>query len=189
MFTNQSKTLAIAISLLIATVVTRGSHFGDAALLPDATLAALFLGGILLKRAGWLAAMLAAAFLADAWAVNFQGVSSFCVTPAYLGLIPTYAATWGCGWLLQNKSNDAFAPARFVIAGFAAASLAFVISNVFWFIFSGYFGQMPLPVFIASVSKYATSYIGYTLLYLGLAWAIHRVVRVRMELGATQPKV
>jgi hypothetical protein len=176
---------ALGLSLILAILVTRGSHFGNAALLPDATLAALFLGGILLQRAGWLAALLAAAFLADAWAVNFQGVSSFCVTPAYLGLIPTYAMTWGCGWLLHNQNNDAFLPARFVMFGFAAAAMGFVVSNAFWYVFSGYFGQMPISTFIVSVSKYAVSYIGYTMLYLGLAWTVERAVKIRARAAGT----
>jgi len=175
MFTSKNtNTLAIAIGLLLVTIVTRGSHFGNAALLPDATLAALFLGGILLRRVGWLVLLLAAAFLSDAWAVNFQNVSSFCITPAYLGLIPSYGLAWLGGWLLQSRDNP-FSIVRFTLAGFVSASLAFCLSNVFWYLFSGYFGQMEVTQFTTAVSKYYLSYVGYTMLYLALAWAAHQL--------------
>jgi hypothetical protein len=186
MFTpKNTNALVIAIGLLFITIVTRGSHFGNAALLPDATLAALFLGGILLRRVGWLALLLAAAFLSDAWAVNFQNVSSFCITPAYLGLIPSYSLAWLGGRLLQSSGNF-FSIARFTVAGFISASLAFCLSNVFWYLFSGYFGQMEVTQFAAAVSKYYLSYVGYTLLYLAFAWAM-RHLYLSVKNPARQP--
>lgn len=175
MNTNISRKLGLALLLLSAIVVTRGSHFGNAALLPDATLAALFLGGMLLRGGGWLAAMLACAFAVDAYAIGMQGVSDYCLSPAYLGLIPTYALVWLSGrWLARRGGQVALLP--YALTGLAAASVAFVLSNAFWYQFSGRFAEMPLTEYAARVSQFYAPYVGYAMLYLGAAWALQHIL-------------
>lgn len=163
--------LGLALLLLLAILITRGSHFGNAALLPDATLAALFLGGILLRRVGWLAAMMACAFVVDAYAIGFQGVSDYCMSPAYLGLIPTYAMVWYSGAWLARRS-DAFTLLPLIFSGFVATSLAFMVSNIFWYQFSGRFAEMSLIEFVSRVAQFYAPYVGYAVMYLGIAWCV-----------------
>jgi hypothetical protein len=163
----------LALLLLLAILITRSSHFGNVALLPDATLAVLFLGGILLRRSGWLAAMIMCAFAVDIYAIGFNGVSDYCMSPAYLGLIPTYAMVWFSGaWLARR--TDAFVLLPFIFSGFVATSLAFVLSNAFWYQFSGRFAEMPLVEFASRIAQFYTPYVGFAVMYLGVAWAVRQ---------------
>ena len=52
-------------------LLTRMNHFGDHVYLPDASIAALFLGGLLITRSSWLALAIAAAFGMDFYALGF----------------------------------------------------------------------------------------------------------------------
>ncbi|HYD33165.1 MAG TPA: hypothetical protein VEA39_01240 [Methylophilaceae bacterium] len=173
---NRASSVWTAIGLLAVIVLTRTQHFGSAVYLPDATLAVLFLGGLLVARAGWVALAILAAFLMDMYAIGFRGVSDYCMSPAYWGLIPTYLVVWGAGRLLSQLDHP-FALVRYSLIGWAAASLAFVLSNGFWYQFSGRFTDMQVLDFAQRVSQYYIPYVGYTLMYLGLAWIGYAFIR------------
>lgn len=172
---SQKKNFWLGLGLILAIFATRTQHFGSAIYLPDATLAVLFLGGLLIARSSWLALAIIAAFAMDAYAIGWKGVSDYCMSPAYWGLVPTYALVWGAGrWLAKRPQPFALLP--YALAGWAAASVAFVVSNAFWFQFSGRFTDMPVFDFVQRVSQYYTPYVGYALMYLGLAWLAYRFV-------------
>lgn len=176
MFGQPRKTLFIAFSLLLIMVLTRGSHVGDSSMLPDATLATMLLGGMLLQRGAWFALMLVAAVVVDAFAVGVAGVSSYCLSPAYWALLPTYAAMWlGGRWLATRR--DAFAPLPFAAVASLAASSAFVISTYSFYVFSGKFPDAPLWQVMQHGWEYYPAYVGYTLMYLGLGWLVQRASR------------
>lgn len=77
MLAENKKSLWLAIGLLAVIVLTRTQHFGSAVYLPDATLAVLFLGGLLVARSGWLGLALVVAFGMDAYALGWKGVSDY----------------------------------------------------------------------------------------------------------------
>ena len=155
--------------LALVMLLTRGSHFGTSYLLPDASVAIFFLGGLLLRRSWAFASLLIVAFLVDVWAINFQNVPAYCFTPAYVGLLPTYGALWLSGvWL--SSSNSPFEAKTFFTVAVASTCAAFVISNAFFYGFSGHFGTMSGFEFAHAVAQYLPSYAGFTLLYLGFAW-------------------
>lgn len=163
----------LAIGLLAVIFATRFQHFGTAVYLPDATLAVLFLGGLLISRSGWLGLAIAAAFGMDAYALGWKGVSDYCMSPGYWGLIPTYALVWGAGrWLAKRENSFALIP--YALFGWAAASAAFVLSNAFWYSFSDKVSSMPILEFTQHVAQYYTPYVSYTLMYLGVAWVAYR---------------
>lgn len=173
MLSSLNKQTWLAAGLLAIIFATRMQHFGSAVYLPDATLAVLFLGGLLIARTGWLGLAIIAAFGMDAYALGWQGVSDYCMSPGYWGLIPTYALVWGAGrWLAQREKPFALLP--YVLFGWAAASLAFVVSNAFWYGFSDKVSSMPVVEFSQRVAQYYTPYVGYTLVYLGAAWVAYR---------------
>ncbi|MCF8158756.1 MAG: hypothetical protein K9J22_05275, partial [Burkholderiaceae bacterium] len=58
--TQNSTLIGMAVIALI--LLTRSSHFGTSFLLPDATIAALFLTGMLMQKVHWLAIGIAIAF-------------------------------------------------------------------------------------------------------------------------------
>ena len=181
MLATTKRSFAIAATLIFFIVLTRSGHFATAISLPDATIALLFMGGVLLRRASWLALMLIVALLVDAYAIGIKGVSAYCVSPAYWGLVATYAAVWGLGrWLAAR--GEPFKLLPFIATGFAASSMAFILSNVFWFAFSGRFVDVSAPEhmsaaeFSTRVAHYSLPYVGYAMMYLGIAWVAHRVI-------------
>ena len=181
MLTKNNQFLAIALGLLFAIVLTRTNHFGSNVYLPDATLAVLFLGGLLIARKAWLGLAIAVAFSMDFYATGFKGVSDYCMSLGYWGLIPTYAAVWGAGrWLA--KREQPFAALPYATVGWAAASVAFVLSNAFWYSFSDKVDTLTVVEFTQRVAKYYTPYVGYALMYLGAAWLVMKALP-KLNLG------
>lgn len=175
--TKQSRlSLWMALALLTIMALTRGSHVGDSSMLPDATLAVLLLGGMLLQRGAWFGLMMVVAVAVDAYAVGIAGISSYCLSPAYWALLPTYAVMWlGGRWLATRR--DAFAPLPYAAVAALTASIAFVVSTHSFYVFSGKFPEAPLWQVLQHGWEYYPAYVGYTLMYLGLGWLVQRVSR------------
>ncbi len=179
MFAKNKSTFWLGAGLLAVIFATRTQHFGSAVYLPDATLAVLFLGGLLIPRSGWLGLAIAAALGMDAYALGWEGVSDYCMSPGYWGLIPTYALVWGAGrWLAKREQPFALMP--YALLGWAAASVAFVVSNAFWYSFSDKVSYMPVVEFSQRVAQYYTPYVGYAMMYLGVAWVASRFFASRL---------
>ena len=165
---TQNSTL-IGMALIALILLTRSSHFGTSFLLPDATLAALFLTGMLMQKVRWLAITVAVAFAVDFYALGFAGVADYCMSLGYWGLIPTYAMVWGAGRYVA-KQEQPFNLSIFVPAALIATSLAFVLSNAFWYAFSDKVSSLTIAEFSERVAQYYSPYLGYTAFYLGVAW-------------------
>lgn len=166
--------------LALAIAATRTSHFGTSALLPDASLAVFLVGGMLLG--GWqcFAILFAVAFGADVLSARTAEEAGWCLTPAYWGLLPTYAVMWLAGRWTGRQEEPFFARD----AGVATVStvLAFVISNATWFAFSNTLGGMPAVDFATAVVKYFPPYLGSAMLYLvplWLGWKLARIAAAR----------
>ena len=172
--------LWLALGLVVAIIATRAHHFGNTVSLPDATLAILFIGGMTLRRGVWLALMTTSALLMDVYALDFQGVSDYCMSPAYWGLIPTYALVWLMGSKLAQRA-DKFAVLPYAFSAWLATSLAFVVSNAFFYAFSGRFTAMSVAEYASRVAQYYTPYVGYALMYLGVAWAVAKALSVQTK--------
>lgn len=173
MFARNNQSLWWGIGLIAVILLTRMQHFGSSVYLPDATLAVLFVGGLLIPRTGWLALAIIAAFAMDAYALGWKGVSDYCMSPGYWGLIPTYALVWGAGRWLAKRENP-FALLPYALFGWVAASVAFVLSNAFWYSFSDKVSSMSILEFTQHVAQYYTPYVGYAMMYLGVAWVAYR---------------
>lgn len=163
----------VPITLIGLILLTRFNHFGDHVYLPDATLSALFLGGLLVPNMRWFWLAIGAAIAVDFYALGFVGISDYCMSLGYWGLIPTYAAVWAAGrWLAKNKQNTV---TQMVVAC-GTFSVAFVLSNAFWYAFSDKVASMSVLQFSQAVSKYYLPYLGYAMMYLGIAWCIAQII-------------
>lgn len=163
------------VTLIALIAFTRGSHVGSSALLPDATLAAMLLGGMLLQRGVWFAVLMAFAVAIDAFAVGIAGVSSYCLTPAYWALLPTYAVMWlGGVWL--DKSGQRFNLLPYALTGLVTTSIAFVLSTHSFYLFSGRVQEAGLLEVLRHGWEYFPAYLGFTMMYLAAAWLVRRVV-------------
>ena len=179
--TKNNQSLAIALGLLFAIVLTRTNHFGDHVYLPDATLAVLFLGGLLVARKAWLGLAIAVAFGMDFYALGYKGVSNYCMSLGYWGLIPTYAVVWGAGRMLANsnvanRSQNPFNIVPFALLSVVSTSIAFVMSNAFWYALSDKVATLSIVEFSQRVAQYYAPYVGYAMMYLSVAWLAHLAI-------------
>ncbi len=180
----QTRTVAIFAALAALMAATRFSHFGSAVSLPDASYAVFFLGGLYLARsahismAAFVALILEAGWI-DYYATSVQGISDWCMSPAYWFLIPTYGSLWLVGrWVASRNASKGYTPegkALFDLglSAWAAGSFAFVFSNATFYLFSGRFADMSAGEYTSRVAQYYVSYVSMALLYIACAVAIH----------------
>ena len=170
----------VFILLALAAVMagTRMSHFGSTLLLPDASLAVFLLAGAMGLSVGCLGLLMAAAFGIDVLSAQTSVEAGWCLTPAYFGLIPTYAILWGTGRWLARRHGD-FPALLSAGVALAAVAAAFVVSNAFWFTLSDTVNSMSLADFSLAVAKYFPPYLGSAALYLVPAWLAFRFTQRR----------
>jgi len=170
--------IAIGASLVALMVITRGHHFPTVqALLPSASWAVFFLAGVYLRSFWVPVGLFVLASLLDFAAINWQGVSDYCMSPAYIGLIPAYGALWLSGrWFAGHYG---FKPATLfvLIASALVGTLACeVISSGAFYFFSGRFPETTLAEFGARLVKYAPHGLLSMAFWIGFAALAHTVV-------------
>jgi hypothetical protein len=183
---NNIQTRSIAIFALLAALMaaTRFNHFGSAVSLPDASYAVFFLGGLYLSR---FARVSVAAFgvliieagLIDYYATSVQGISDWCMSPAYWFLIPTYGSLWLVGrWFAMRHTMEGKGLTALALAAWAASSFAFAFSNATFYLFSGRFAEMGSAEYTSRIAQYYASYVSVALLYIACAVALHMAVDI-----------
>ena len=170
----KNTTTWVVAALVLLMALTRYNHFGSSVTLPDASYAVFFLGGLFLGRVrgalALLALLLVEAALVDYYAINFQGVSAWCVTSAYGFLMVAYAVLWFAGrWSAPHHDLTGKGLFGLFASAAVAASLAFVIANVSFYLLAGYFGNMSVSEFVSRVAQYYGSYIEVAMIYIGCA--------------------
>ncbi|OAI21552.1 hypothetical protein A1359_19200 [Methylomonas lenta] len=161
------------IALMALMAATRFHHFGTPFALPDASLAIFFLAGLWLGGRYLFAILLAEAGLIDYLAITKLGVSDFCVSQAYVFLIPTYAAMWlGGKWCRQFETQTPTALAQQFIALVVATSSAFLLSNGSFYILSGRYPEGNWTQYIERFAMYYPPYMTSTLIYGVLIFAV-----------------
>lgn len=170
---------AIFATLAALMAATRFDHFGSAVSLPDASLAVFFLGGLYLARSARVSvaafiALILEAGLIDFYATSVQGISDWCMTPAYWFLIPTYGSLWLVGsWFALRHSMEGKGLIVLALAAWAACSFAFMFSNAAFYLFSERFADMSATEYASRVAQYYGSYVSVALLYIACAVALH----------------
>ncbi|NOQ14476.1 MAG: hypothetical protein GQ583_08390 [Methyloprofundus sp.] len=153
-----------ALALLMA--LTRSDHFGSAISLPDASLAVFYLAGIFTGGLMSFVLLLTEAALLDYIAITHWQVSDYCISPAYVFLIPTYAAMLFAGrWSAKYATLNAHDLSRQFAYLLVAGSIAFLISNGSFYLLSGKFPELSLIQYTQRVAKYYPAYISSTLIY------------------------
>lgn len=170
------------IVLLVLMAVTRIGHFGSAVSLPDASLAVFLLGGLWLAGWGYFTAFMGLAFAVDFGLAKSATAAGWCLTPAYWGLLPTYALLWQAGRWLRHWPE--LPPVRFAAVSALAVTLAFVISNATFWAFSGLFPDINAHEYARRVTDYFPPYLGSAALYLVIGWVAHRLMLNRRMVTA-----
>jgi hypothetical protein len=99
--------VAVGIALVVLMAMTRGQHFASVNL-PSASWAVFFLAGVLLAPRWVFPALFIEASLLDFAAIEWQGVSSYCLSPAYWMLVPAYGSLWFGGRLYARLHRDSW---------------------------------------------------------------------------------
>jgi len=173
-----SRDLTTAVALVALLAVTRIGHFGGINTPPDASLAVFFLLGLWIASPRWLAVALLAAAATDALAIA-QGGSSYCITPAYPLLIPTYGVLWGAGRAIcvyGARWHGWMRGLALGVALLASTTIAFVLSNASFYALSGYFEAMPVGDFVRGVSRYFRPYLAGAAAYVAVAILCRRLL-------------
>lgn len=165
------------IALLALMALTRIGHFGSAVSLPDASLAVFLLGGLWLNGWGSFAVFMGLACAIDVGLAKSATEAGWCLTPAYWGLLPTYALLWQAGRWLRHAPG--LPVVRFAGVSAMAVTLAFVVSNATFWAFSGLFPEMTAVEYARRVIGYYPPYLGGAALYLVLGWVAHRLLSAR----------
>ncbi|HEY9131037.1 MAG TPA: hypothetical protein VIM98_04710 [Dyella sp.] len=163
---------AMILVLLIACMIaTRFKHFGDVLHLPDASMAVFFIGGVYLRRHLAFAGFMTLAVLLDWVSVSYAGVSDFCITPAYVFLLPAYASLWYAGRLCGMRSGLAM-----LAVGFVAACASFAISNGGFYWLGGRYAQPHVSEYLARLWQWGPLFVRTTTIYIAVALLLRRLV-------------
>lgn len=163
----------LAVGLLLILLITRGSHFGSASLLPDASIACFFMLGALHARLRWILISILLAVAIDLVVTRWLIVSDYCMSPGYWALIPIYGMIWMFGRSVGNKKH--VSTWQILSRAWLATSLAFVLSNLAWYAYSDKVAMMSLSDFSLAVAKYYVPYTGFSLFYVLLAYGMLRL--------------
>lgn len=181
----------ILIGLVLAAlmVVTRGQHMLSLVHMPGASVAVFFLAGLYLRPVLAFPLFLLAAVAIDYVAVQYAGVSSFCVTPAYAALILAYGAVWLAGRWYGRRLHmraDTLVP---LAASLAVAGVVFeLISSGSFYFLSGRFAAPSLAGFAERLAHYLPQSMGALILYVGLAATTHVIIVRRQTAAPTRGK-
>ena len=166
--------LPVGLLLAALMIATRSHHFASALHLPDASWAVFFLAGALLP--GWLplAGLLALAAMVDYVAINFGGASAFCVSPAYVALLPAYGALYAAGrWYAGRHRAALRSLLPFTGAALVGTTLCELFSSGAFYFFSGRFAAPTLAEFGARLARYFPYALEGMALYLGTAVIVY----------------
>lgn len=178
----------LPIPLIALMVLTRFHHFGDVLHLPDASLAVFFFAGFYRVGAygknALFAFLLVMAGLIDYVAIA-NGTSDWCVSPAYVFLMPTYALMWLAGRYCSVVKSLAIAVGLVTLA----ASAAFTVSNGSFYLLSGRFGDLSVAEYAARVARYYPSYVGSALIYALAGLLIIKIVKALPAIPARHHEI
>ena len=108
MFTLSTKNQWLVGGVLLAAMLVTRAHVSDHLL--DASWAVFLLAGFYLRKVLAFGVFMATAVAIDYMAINQFGVSSFCVSQAYVALVPAYGALFMAGrWFARQYQGETLA--------------------------------------------------------------------------------
>lgn len=166
--------LAIGLLLVLLITLTRGHHFASTHNLADTSWAIFFLAGVYLRSAWPLLGFFALSWWLDFAAYTWGGVSDFCITPAYVFLLPAYASLWLAGrWYTKQYQFTWHTVMPLSLSVIAGLILCELFSSGGFYFFSGRFSETSLIEFGERLIKYFPLYAESFVFYIGIAIVIH----------------
>ncbi|SIS96758.1 hypothetical protein [Neptunomonas antarctica] len=166
--------LMIGAFLILLMAVTRGHHFASIDHLPSASWAIFFLAGVYLKPLWSFPLLILEAFLLDFAAITFGGVSSFCVTPTYVMLIPAYASLWAIGrWYAVLHCEQWKSLPTLLSSLVLGTFVCQLISSGSFYFYSGRYTDPTMVELLNRLIKYTPPRLEAVFFYVGCAVAVH----------------
>jgi hypothetical protein len=163
--------------VLLAIMLITRAHVSDHLL--DASWAVFLLAGFYLRNVLAFGVFMATAVAIDYVAVSELGVSNFCVSSAYVALVPAYGALFaaGCWFAGQYQGETLVSLGKLMVAVVVGFAVAEVISSGSFYVLSGTSTEISVAGFMASLVKYAPHGLYIMSLYLSVATLLHIAVR------------
>lgn len=160
--------------LALLMMATRSHHFASITHLPGASWAVFFLAGLYLKSNWSLPGFLALTWVLDFASFTWGGSSGFCLTRAYVFLLPAYAALWFSGhWYAKQYHFEWRTLISLSAAVLVGSAVCEVISSGGFYFFSGRFVDTSFTEFAGRLIKYYPSYIQSMAFYVAIAAVVH----------------
>jgi len=169
---------AIGVLLVMLVMVTHGQHDATPLHLPQATWAAFFLGGFYLRQARLWVLGLALVGALDFAAVTWGGVSDFCLSPAYLFMVPAYGVLWLAGRHCAAHGLGLDRRSLFtLVLSLSSIVLAEILASGSFYLLSGRVGQVSLDGLVVYLATWAPQTFKSFAFWIGVAAPIHGAVR------------
>ena len=166
--------LLIAFMLVVLMIITRGHHFAGMHNLPGASWAVFFLAGVYLRMFWSLPCLLVLSWWLDFAAYTWGGASGFCLTPAYVFLLPAYASLWLAGrWYAERHRFSWSTLKPLALSILAGLILCELFSSGGFYFFSSRFADTTWFEFAGRTLEYFPLYIESLLFYTGIAMVVH----------------
>ncbi len=164
--------IALLAALAAAMFATRECHVGA---LPDASWAVFFLGGFYFSTSRAFLLLMAEAIAIDYVATQHLGISSYCISPAYVFLLPAHGALWfGGRWLRGHRSGLGIRSVSMLAASlFVAVSTCFLVSNGSFYWLSGRAATPTFAGWAANFGHWYFAFLSAPFAYVGMAAVLH----------------
>ncbi len=164
----------IGFVLLLMMSATRGQHFSTFQHLPGASWAVFFLAGFYLRSVWSLPGFLALTWLLDYASFTWGGSSGFCLTRAYVFLLPAYGALWLSGrWYAGQYRFEWRSLMPLMLAVLVGSMVCGLFSSGGFYFFSGRFVDTSFAEFGGRLLKYYPSYLQSLAIYVAIAALVH----------------
>lgn len=174
--------VTIGLVLVLMMVITRGHHFATLSHLPGASWAVFFLAGFYLRSSWVLPGFLALTWMLDFASFTWGGGSGFCLTQAYVFLLPAYAALWFSGhWYAKQYRFEWRTLMPFVGAVLLGSAVCELFSSGGFYFFSGRFVETSFVEFGGRLIKYYPSYLQSLAFYVGIAAVVHTLFALTLD--------
>lgn len=169
--------------LVLLMSATRSHHFASLHHLPGASWAVFFLAGVYLRSVWTLPGLLALTWVLDFASFTFGGGSGFCLTGAYVFLLPAYSALWLAGRWYANSHRFEWRTLIPLIASVLVGSMVCeLFSSGGFYFFSGRFVETSFTEFGQRLIKYYPAYLQSVVFYVGIAAIIHAILGFIVDL-------
>lgn len=175
--------------LFVLLAATRGHHFADVQqLLPSASWAVFFLCGVYLRPLWAPSLLFVAASLLDFAAIGWGGISDYCVSPAYVALLPAYTGLWAAGRWYASRCRPAFSTLA-VLAGAVLVGVAIceAISSGAFYFYSGRFLEPTLFEFGKRLVTYGSHSLASVGFWVAVAAVAHATLVANRETRTRSP--